>query len=308
MKKTLLDILSSDPATVFSGESLSSRLGISRVSIWKHIKKLQSLGYNIKSGPKGYQYLDSSDSLQPWEFPGRESLIHTFEQVESTMATAKQLARKGYPDFSVIIAEQQEQGRGRLGRKWTSDRGGLYFTVIIRPKTPIAMTSLFGFAASLCMSEVLQSDLGIEARVKWPNDILVNEKKICGMLSEMETESDEVSFLNIGIGLNVNNEPGKAEPDSVTVKQLLRKSVPRKVILSSFLNRLQAEVSGPSLDHIIPRWKKQTLTLGRRVKIVTTTETHEGVAVDVDENGALLIEQTDQSIKKIYFGDCFHQG
>ncbi len=307
MRKELLDILSADPERIFSGEDLSSQLGISRVSIWKHIKKLQSLDYQIQSGPKGYRFISAPDSIQPWDFPGRESLIHYHERLESTMITAKQLARKGCPPFSVVIAEQQEQGRGRLKRNWVSDPGGLYFTLILRPQIPVVMMSRIGFAASLCLAELLQSELGIDARVKWPNDILVNEKKICGMLSEMEMESDLVSFLNISIGLNVNNQPSQKESKAVSVREILGKVVPRKSILSSFLDRMQKELAQPDLEQVIPRWKKQTITLGRRVKVVTTSETWEGIARDVDENGALLLEQEDHSIKKVFFGDCFHQ-
>ncbi len=308
MKRQLIKLLQENSTGFVSGEELSQHLGISRVSIWKHIKKLQELNYDIQSGPTGYKLLGIPDALYPWEFGDREHLIQYFPEVDSTMLEAKQLARKGCPQFTVIVAERQMNGRGRLKRTWFSDVGGLFFTLVLRPEIPAVMMSRYSFAASLCLALVLQKEYGIEARVKWPNDILVEEKKICGMLAEMEMESDMVSFLNIGIGLNVNNNPTPNEPNSVSLRQLLGKPVSRKQILISFLDLLQKQLSQTDLNHIIPQWKQHTITLNKRVKVVTTTEEWEGIAVDIDETGALMLKQDNDSIKKVYFGDCFHQG
>ena len=307
MKKQLLKILREDPTKIYSGEFLAQELGISRVSVWKHLKKLQELGYEIDSGPKGYQYSDSVDALYPWEFPGRESSIHFYEEVESTMITAKELARKGCAHFSVVIANRQKSGRGRLKRKWVSEDGGLYFTLILRPEIAPSMMSQFSFAASLSLARALRETYQVDARVKWPNDLLINEKKISGMLCEMEMESDQVSFLNIGIGLNVNNNPTEVETNATSLKLLLGKTVSRRELLEKFLDHLAEELDKPNLDHVIPAWKEHAITLKRKVKIVTTSETWEGTAVDVDENGALLLKLSDDSIKTVYYGDCFHQ-
>ncbi len=307
MKSKLLNIITSEKGKIFSGESLSNQLGVSRVSVWKHIKKLQELGYEIESGPTGYRFIKAPDSLYEWEFPGRESRIHFFQEVVSTMHNAKELARKGCPDFSVVVAERQTQGRGRLKRQWFSEAGGLYFTVILRPDISPSMMSSYSFAASLNLARVLIEEYGIDAKVKWPNDILIEGKKISGMLCEMEMESDRVSFLNIGIGMNVNNHPQQFESNSVSLKELLKREIPRKDVLTKFLDRFEKELEMDSLDHIIDEWKKYTMTLNRQVKIVTGTEAYEGKAVDVDENGALILEQPDLSIKKVFYGDCFHQ-
>ncbi|MCP4754139.1 MAG: biotin--[acetyl-CoA-carboxylase] ligase [Proteobacteria bacterium] len=307
MKSKLLKILSQNIGLVCSGESLSSELGVSRVSIWKHIKKLRELGYRISSTAKGYILESVPDALYPWEFPERQSTIHYFAEVASTMDSAKSMAREGCPHFTVVVAERQNKGRGRLRRTWYSEKGGLYFTIVLRPKIPPALMSRISFAASLSLSGMLQSMFQVNARVKWPNDILVDDRKISGMLCEMEVEDDMVSFLNIGIGLNVNNDPSLLEPNSISLKQLLGRDIPRRVILSGFLDAFEGELDGGTLDHIVPEWKKQTITLNRQVKVVTTQEVVEGKAVDVDDNGALLIEQSDRSIRKVFYGDCFHQ-
>jgi BirA family biotin operon repressor/biotin-[acetyl-CoA-carboxylase] ligase len=305
MKAEILKLLRAQKGVV-SGEDLSSTLGITRVSIWKHIQKLRQVGYQIQSGPKGYQLDDSPDIPFPWEFPGRESQIHYFDEASSTMEIAKDLAHKGCPEFTVVIAGRQNKGRGRLKRIWVSDAGGLYFTLVLRPRLPIVLSARVSFLASLTLARVLRDWCGIDAKVKWPNDILVQERKISGMLTEMEAEADQVNFINIGIGINVNNDPSRSEPQASSIKKILGRPVSRKELLSRFLDEFESRMQQIDLDGIVPEWKKYTLTLNRRVRIVTNRETSEGRAVDVDDNGALVLEQADGSLKKILYGDCFH--
>ncbi len=148
MKGQILKILGAEKAVV-SGETLSSLLGVSRVSIWKHVKKLQEFGYNIEATPKGYRLISSPDVLYSWEFGNRESKIHYFDEVTSTMDIARNLARNDCPDFTIIIAGCQKQGRGRLKRPWLSSEGGLYFTIVLRPQIPPVLSSRINFAASI---------------------------------------------------------------------------------------------------------------------------------------------------------------
>ncbi len=305
MKAEILKLLRGH-ADVVSGESLSSELGISRVSIWKHIQKLNQVGYRIQSGPNGYRLEHSPDTPFPWEFPGREQQIHYFDETSSTMEIAKDLAQKGCPDFTVVIAGRQKKGRGRLKRVWISDDGGLYFTLVLRPRLPIVLSARVSFLASLTLARVLQQWCKIDAKVKWPNDILVQEHKISGMLTELEAEADQVNFINIGIGINVNNDPSPSEPQASSIKKILGTSVSRRELLARFLDKLETRMQQADLDGIVREWKKYTLTLNRRVRIVTNRETSEGLAVDVDENGALVLELDDGSLKKILYGDCFH--
>ena len=305
MKAEILKFLRANE-DVISGESLSSELGISRVSIWKHIQKLNRVGYRIQSGPNGYRLEHSPDTPFPWEFPGREQQIHYFDETSSTMEIAKELAQKGCPDFTVVIAGRQNKGRGRLQRVWISDDGGLYFTLVLRPRLPIVLSTRVSFQASLTLARVLQQWCKIDARVKWPNDILVNERKISGMLTELEAEADQVNFINIGIGINVNNDPSRSEPRASSIKKILGKPVSRRELLARFLDELQTRMQPAELDGVVSDWKKYTVTLNRRVQIVTNRETSEGLAVDVDDNGALILELDDGSIKKILYGDCFH--
>jgi BirA family biotin operon repressor/biotin-[acetyl-CoA-carboxylase] ligase len=306
MKRRILENLRTNDGAV-SGQALSARLGISRVSIWKHIQQLQALGYEIISSGKGYHLINSPDEPYPWEFAGRESKIIYHAELASTMDAAKELARKGCPNFTAVIAGRQTGGRGRLNRQWSSEKGGLYFTMVLRPDLPPVLSFRVGFLASLTLARILNEMFGIDVRVKWPNDLLVDECKICGMLSELEAEADRLTFINIGIGLNVNNDPPSIEPAATSLKKILGRRVSRKEILSRYLNEFEAQMQAAAYDDVIERWKQFTVTLNRHVRVVTTRKVYEGKAVDVDDTGALILECADGSLKTIRYGDCFHQ-
>lgn len=306
MKGRILKILRAEKAVV-SGEVLSTKLGVSRVSIWKHVQKLKELGYPLISTPKGYCLTGDSDVLFPWEFEHRESKIHYFDKVSSTMDVAGNLAREGCTDFTVVIAGEQTKGRGRLKRSWLSASGGLYFTMVLRPHIPPFLSTRVNFAASVILAQTLRRLFAIQAMVKWPNDILVDDKKIAGMLSEMEAEADRVAFINIGLGINVNNAPPPVEPPASSLKQILGRTISRRSLLSAYLDEFENYMNQGNLNDVVSLWKQYTVTLNRHVRIVTTQKVFEGLAVDVDENGALLLKLADGSVQTIIYGDCFHQ-
>ena len=291
---------------IISGEQLSATLGISRVSVWKHIHKLQELGYQIMSTPNGYRLIDSPDIPFPWEFADHNFNILYYPEVSSTMDTAKELARKDCPDFTVVVAGRQTRGRGRLRRQWLSDDGGLYFTMVLRPDIPVLLSSRVNFLASLTLARVLRELFQIDAAVKWPNDILVDGHKISGMLSELEAETDRVLFISIGMGINVNNDPSGVEPGASSLKKITGREISKKMLLARFLSEFEECIKRADFENVISEWKRYTVTLNRRVKIVTHKEVSEGLAVDVEQDGALILELADGTRKKIVYGDCFH--
>lgn len=306
MKGKILNILR-DEKNIVSGEILSDRLGISRVSIWKHIKKLREIGYPIEATSKGYCLISTPDVLYPWEFGDRESKIHYFDAVDSTMDVARELARNNCPHFTVVIAGRQTKGRGRLKRTWLSSEGGLYFSMILRPKIPPALSSRVNFAASMILARTLRKMFEIDAMVKWPNDILIDGRKVSGLLSEMEAETDRVRFINVGVGINVNNDPTVREPMAISLKKILGRKISRRALLSEFLNSFESRLNHGTLENVVFEWKKYAETLNRQVRIVTNREISEGLAIDVDKNGALILKLADGSLKKITHGDCFHE-
>jgi BirA family biotin operon repressor/biotin-[acetyl-CoA-carboxylase] ligase len=306
MKTRILENLKKKEGTV-SGQALSVQLGISRVSIWKHIQQLQALGYEITSSAKGYRLVNSPDVPYPWEFAGRESKIIYHAELTSTMDAAKQLARKGCSNFTTVIAGRQTSGRGRLKRQWFSDEGGLYFTVVLRPDLPPVLSFRVSFLASLTLAKTLNEMFGVDVRVKWPNDLLVDEYKICGMLSELEAEADRVAFINVGIGLNVNNDPSGIEPAATSLRAILGRKVSIKEIVARYLDAFEQQMQAAAVDRVIEEWKAYSVTLNREVRVVTTRDVFTGKAIDVDDNGALVLKCADGSIQKILYGDCFHQ-
>jgi BirA family biotin operon repressor/biotin-[acetyl-CoA-carboxylase] ligase len=293
---------------IISGEQLSATLGVSRISVGKHIQSLQEHGYQIMSTPKGYRLIDSRDIPFPWEFDNPNFNILYYPEVASTMDTAKDLARKNCAHFTVVVAGRQTRGRGRLKRQWLSDDGGLYFTMVLRPEIAVLLSSRVNFLASLTLARVLRELFQIDAAVKWPNDILVNGYKISGMLSELEVEKDRVLFINIGLGINVNNDPSLVEPGASSLKKITSREISKKMLLARFLDEFERSLKKAEFENIISDWKKYTVTLGRRVKIVTHKEVSEGLAIDVEPDGALVLELADGSRKRIVYGDCFHPG
>jgi len=306
MKGALITILS-ESGGVVSGQQLSERLGISRVSVWKHIQQLQELGYRIDAGPKGYHLKKRPDIPYPWEIPGWEERIHYYPKVASTMDGARDLARKGCPHLTVVVADRQTKGRGRLTRTWQSAGGGLYFTMVTRPALAPMEVARVNFAVSLELAQTFAAVCDVDARVKWPNDILLDGRKLVGILSEMEGEADRINHLNIGVGINVNNNPRRREPNAVSLKEVTGTKVSRKEILTDFLTRFRSRLDNGLDRGVILEWKTCTDTLGRRVRVETVRDMYEGTAVDVDENGALVLDLDDGSQQRVIYGDCFHQ-
>ena len=305
-KTTILQLLRRE-GDVVSGAAMSARLGVSRVSIWKHIRGLQEAGYAIEAGATGYRLAHETDLLQPWEFPGREARVHCHAVLESTMDEARKLAREGCPAFTVVTADRQTRGRGRLDRRWQSAPGGLYFTLVLRPRLPASLAALVTFAAGLEWARLLADECGVAVGLKWPNDLLVGERKLAGMLSEMEAPGDLVTFVNVGIGLNVNNAPAAADLNAVSLKELTGQAQSRCTLLGRFLARMESRLQDQGLSGVTAEWKTCAATLGRPVRIATLNDTIEGVARDVDETGALMVELSDGTLTRVVHGDCFHQ-
>jgi len=306
-KEEILKILYLAKGKMISGVSLSDTLNISRVAVWKHIKALKKSGFDIESRAKGYVLLNHDDLLLPFCFKKEfQNKIFHFQELETTMDKAKFLAKNDAPHLSVVIAENQTIGRGRLNRKWFSSKGGLWFTLILKPGTPPPLSYIYNFAASLSLSTSLKRLFDVNVNVKWPNDILLDGKKLVGLLSEMETRGDMVEFINIGIGINVNNQPQKYEPKAISLKDVLNKTVSRRLILETFLDDFKNRIQIIDCQNIIELWKKQTSTIGSQVRIETISDIFEGLAVDVDESGALMVKDKTGKIKKIIYGDCFH--
>lgn len=300
-----------------SGEEMSRALGITRAGIWKRIEELRNKGYKIQaSTAKGYKLVKSPEfSLEELEMfvqgdMGREIIF--FESIGSTNTAALELAEKGAPHGTVIIADRQAKGKGRLGRTWVSPpRSNIYMTIILRPELePKDATLLTIMAAVSCAKGVMKST-GLKAEIKWPNDLMVSSKKLGGILTEMKSDPDGIVFAVIGIGINVNSKTKKDFPPDIrgiatSIREELGKIQSRTFIIAEILKELEhwykvllAEGRKPLFDE----WKRLSSTLGRKVRVTAGRETFIGVAEDIDDEGMLILRLSSGVLKKISAGD-----
>jgi len=236
----------------------------------------------------------------------RFSVVY-LERCRSTQDVARELAERGVAEGAVVVAEVQEAGRGRLGRSWHSAAGGVYATVVLRP--PLRALRVLSLAACVAVTRVLEL-LGLDAKVKWPNDVQVSGKKVSGVLVEAVAEPRGVAYALVGIGLNVNNElPPELVGAATTLRELLGRPVPRLPLFLKLLEELDdvyARVREGWWGEVLREWRSKSSTLGRIVRVETPEGAFTGLALDVREDGALLIRLENGKIKEFYSGDVIH--
>ena len=302
MKQRILNLLKSSE-TYISGEKISSKLGISRAAVWKHIKKLKSEGYKINSVTnKGYRLEFEPDIITEngikaglnTEFIGQN--IFYYNETDSTNNRAKE--EHTAPDGSLFIAEIQNGGKGRLGRSWEAPAGvGIWMSILLKPNlSPTDITQITLIAGlAVCRS------LGHEAKIKWPNDIVINGKKICGILAEMSAEINMVNYVVCGIGINVNipsfdGELAKKATSLLieTGKNHIRTQIIQRVLTEFEILYIDFLQNG--LKNILPEYKALCITLNRDVQVIYKHETIIAKAVDIDEDGSLIVEKDGERI------------
>jgi len=304
-KKHILKALQ-DYGDHLSGEILSEQLGISRVSIWKHIRSLKEDGYVIDASARGYRLVSSPDLMLPYEFPGLEERIHYFPEIGSTMDAARELARKGAKEGTIVIAEAQAHGRGRLSREWLSPKGGIYFTLILRPRISPAYAPRINLMASVAVATTIKKLFGLNAELKWPNDVLIEDRKVCGILAEMDAEMDVINFVNVGIGINANTSVPQFVKTATSLKDVLGREISRKDFLSVLLGEIERQQALLMEADLTEEWKKLSGTLNKYVRILSPGEVIVGQAIDIDTTGALILKERSGSLKKALAGDCIH--
>jgi BirA family biotin operon repressor/biotin-[acetyl-CoA-carboxylase] ligase len=251
-KAYILETLRKNEGDFLSGEVLGAELGISRVAVRKAVKSLEASGYPLEGGDRGYRFTGAGegDFLYPWEFGEREAWFRHWVSTDSTMNRAEELARRGSPGGTIITAEVQTQGRGRNGRSWVSKRGGLFFTLLERPRKAVMEYPLITMAVHAAVRQALSSICGKEARLRWPNDVFIKNKKIAGILTELHGEGDRIVWLSIGIGVNVNNSPSGG---AVNCAELLGHPLSRRIVLLKILREFE-ETKESAPRELKQRW------------------------------------------------------
>lgn len=323
MKEEVLSVLKSNPGVYISGQSLSDKLSVSRTAIWKYINALKEEGYEIESASKkGYRLVASPDLLTSDEvIPflntkciGR-NYFH-FDTLESTNTKAKELASKPGLDGAVVVSEEQTTGKGRLGRNWVSPKHrGVWMSVILKPDIePSSVPKIVHIAAAAVI--LAMQELGINASVKWPNDIILNGKKVCGILTEMSGEINHIDYVVVGIGINANLALEDIPPEITEKASSLYvetgSAVDRKCLAAKVLNHFETLyldfLETGTIDASLRICRDNSILLGRDIRIIARSKERRARAVDLSIDGELIVQFEDGRIEPISSGEVSVRG
>lgn len=318
-EEDILRVLRSDPAGYHSGQDLAGKIGVSRTTVWKRIRKLRNMGFRIEGSPsRGYRLEGVEDLLKP-DLIRKQLKTRTVGKVieyrsitGSTNTDAFNMARDGAKDGTCVVADAQTAGRGRLGRKWMAPPGTSILTsIILRPDIPPVHAPIMTLAAGVAVAKAITRVTGLDPRIKWPNDILIGGLKVAGILTEMLSEADVVHFIVLGIGINVNVDKKHMPGEILKIATSLSIETGRTVSRNQVLMALYEEVEGayrrflrqgPRI--IIEQWEDIARIRGRMVSATAPSEKKvTGKARGLDDDGALLIEGSGGNLYRISVGD-----
>ena len=302
-KEALLIWLKENQYQWVSGEEISNHLGISRAAIWKQIKNLKDEGYLIQSAPKkGYRLEQVTDRILPEEIQehlqtriiGRPKTI-CMKEVDSTNLHAKSLAAQGAPEGTVVVAEAQTAGRGRMSRIWFSPVGqNVYTSIILRPPMIPSQAPQITLMTAVAIAQTLKNTAQLDVRIKWPNDILINNKKIAGILTEISTDMDMINYVIVGLGLNINIPKDDLPPEikKIATSVLIQKGKPfsRVKLLCAFLKNFEIcyeQVKNQGFAPIMDQWREMSDIIGRQVYVDVINSKFKGIVDSVDDDGVL---------------------
>jgi len=316
-KKSVIDILR-DSRDFVSGEAMSDVLGISRNAVHKHVKSLRKRGYRIVGvSRRGYRLEDEPSRLSMGHVTARTEKTmfgHSFryhDEIESTNAEAKTLALRGAPEGTVVVAEAQTAGRGRLGRRWTSPAGkGLLFSVVLRPPLPMSEAHLLTLVAAAAAAEAIEKHVAATVAIKWPNDLFIGDRKVGGILMEVAGEQDEVDWVVLGVGLNVNTEfselPVALRRSATSLKMVSGETVDRSEVLAGLLLSLESHYKAAArggFGRALSAFRERDYLLARTISVETRQGPVVGAAAGIDDRGALLVELPERRIRSFHAGE-----
>ncbi len=315
-KERILNLLRAAKSSFLSGEELAHKLGISRTMVWKHIKALEREGFGIEALPsQGYRISSVPDLLRTDDIKKKlgnriiGKTIHLAADVVSTNTLAVAMASQGEPEGTAVIAETQTGGKGRLGRKWISPKGNLYLSVVLRPAIPPHKAPLVTLMGAAAVAAAIRTACSLPAAIKWPNDILVSGRKVCGLLTEMSAEPERVKHVVLGIGVNVNMRPDELPPDvrehATTLSAEAGRSIDRTALLQQILRELEKRYRAMLADesNVFTEWEAMNVTIGNRVAVRGARETIEGLAQGIDPEGRLMVMLDNGAVRTVAAGD-----
>jgi len=302
-----------------SAIDLADKLKISPSDLELHIEELQNLGYTISQQDYAYSLDAKTERLLPNElqsklrtrYMGRNAFY--YDSIPSTLAAAKRLCEDGDPEQlkgTLVIAEQQTGGLGRLGRLWASPPGGIWTTIILKPNIPVDRLFMITMAGSLAVARAIRREYDIGALIKWPNDIFIGSKKVAGLLQEISVDDGKINYVVLGLGIdaniNVDELPDELKVIATSLNDETGESVDRVKLLARVLKEFELrllQLESGEYETIVREWKSLSITLNRRVHVKTLRKTFKGEAIDIDQNGALVIRKDNGEIEKVIAGD-----
>ena len=315
----ILGILRSNTEGHTSSDELCRVTGISRAAVWKHVESLRREGYDIEASPHlGYKLVSIPDSLIPGEIRWKlktklmGKAVLSYKKIDSTNDSAYALAEGGIAEGTVVIAEEQTKGKGRHGRKWESPpKSGVYMSCVIRPEMAPNEIAKITLVAAVAIAKAVRRFTGLEAMIKWPNDILVNGRKVCGILTEMKAEQDSICFIILGIGINVNAPIADLPKGASSLKEELRRlskreNLSRVELTKKVLESLEEEyfrLRTKGFKPIIEEWRSLSALPGAKIKVLLPGRTIEGEAHDIDSDGSLVLRLDSGVLEKVSSGD-----
>jgi BirA family biotin operon repressor/biotin-[acetyl-CoA-carboxylase] ligase len=317
-RETILSLFSQAPDGFISGESVSAELGISRTAVWKHIRSLRQAGYQIKAIPsRGYQLLQSPDVLMPESIlAGLDcqrvgTQVRCFDETGSTNLQACRLGDEGEADGLVVIADRQSSGKGRMGRQWESPGGvNLYASILLRPPILPFEAPKLTFLSAVAVCRAITKCTGLQPTVKWPNDVLLDGAKVAGLLNEMSSETDQVHYVVLGIGVNLNMRADQFPADLRYPATSLAITTGQSVSRLGFTRTLLQEIDALYLVYleqgsapIFSAWTELCDLAGKSVQVDCNELQIEGTMIGLAEDGALLVRTKTGKIECVYAGD-----
>ncbi len=320
MKHRLLELFKNAGGAYLSGGEISKALEVSRTAIWKHIQALKEDGYTFEAIPRrGYRLLSHPDTLSPSQVQAYlrtrvlGQSIHCFDEVDSTQNVAQRLIRDGAPEGTLVLAERQTAGRGRLGRHWHSPKGkGIYMSLVVKPEIPLHLTPHLTLLAAVALNRAIRKVVPeVNPAIKWPNDLLVNGKKISGILLESSAENEQLQYIVTGVGISCNLElsdyPEELVPKATSLLIESGKRIDRARLIAEFLGQLEelyALYYAQGFSPIRTLWEASAATLGQTVRSSDAYGDFEGTAVGLNEWGGLILRMADGSERTIYSVDA----
>ena len=316
-KEMVMDILSRSEEKYISGESISENLGISRASVWKHINSLKKEGFDIES-KSGRGYIlkgKTNNTLNTYEikrnlknqFIGQN--IEYFGTIDSTNIYASKIADKS-PEGTVIIADEQTSGKGRIGRKWFS-KNGIYFSIILKPEIELTRVSFLTQLAGAALLVALKN-VGVDVKIKWPNDIILNGKKIAGILTEMSAEVDRIFYVVVGVGINLYNQKFDDEIREKATSILKEGySIKKEKLLQEFFKEFEIMYQDFLCDkkeRVLEILREKSAVIGREIYIISSGKSKKARALDIDSYGNLKLLLENGEYETVFTGEISIRG